>query len=210
MESAAYAPELQLVAVAAAAPAAELVPLVSQQWDNVVGWAIGPEVLVAWPAAYPGLSASQVASRTGLATYERLADQCILPAALKGAVLDVFGQTVFGVDPATVPEWRAAAEANTARPLAPGLPVLIAQGLKDTVVLPDTTALYVQTSCAAGSDLATLWMGDTGHLAAAKVSGPAVTTWLQQRFAGMPATSTCATSLPVSPATVPTATVPTA
>jgi len=203
MQAASYAPELQLVAVAAAAPAAELVSLVAQQWDNVVGWAIGPEVLVAWPAAYPELKADEVASRTGMATYRRLADQCILQAALKGAVLDVFGQTVFGVDPATVPDWRAAAEANTAQPLTPGLPVLVAQGLKDTVVLPNTTALYVQTSCAAGSDLATMWMGDTGHLAAAKVSGPAVTTWLQQRFAGVPATSTCDTSLPVAPATVP-------
>ena len=203
MDAATYAPELQLVAVAAAAPASELVALVAEQWNSTVGWAIGPEVLVAWPATYPELSADQVVSRAGLSSYKRLAEDCIFEAAVKGLVREGLGQTVFGVDPATVPAWRAAAERNSARPLAPGLPVLVAQGLKDGVVLPDTTALYVQTSCTAGSDLAVLWMGDTGHLAAAKVSGPAVTTWLQQRFAGVAATSTCDTSLPVAPATTP-------
>ncbi|MFM8773146.1 MAG: lipase family protein, partial [Actinomycetota bacterium] len=51
----AKAPDLDLVGVAAAAPAAELTPIVDAQWAGAVGWVIGPEAAIAWSAIDPSL-----------------------------------------------------------------------------------------------------------------------------------------------------------
>jgi len=45
--SASYAPELQLVGTVASAPAAELVPLLNEQYGTAADWVIGPLVAVA-------------------------------------------------------------------------------------------------------------------------------------------------------------------
>src|SRR5207245_9782936 len=74
--AASYAPELHLVAAGAAAPAAEVVPLFRQQYDKAIVWAIGPEVAVAWPASYPGLTASGVLTPAGLRAYRQVAQLC--------------------------------------------------------------------------------------------------------------------------------------
>ena len=48
-----FAPELELLGVAAAAPAAELTQILGKQWDTVVSWVIGAEVMRSWPLQYP-------------------------------------------------------------------------------------------------------------------------------------------------------------
>ena len=80
------------------------------------------------------------------------------------------------------------------------MPVLVAQGLDDTVVLPPTTALLERRWCAAGSRLTMAWLGDLGHLATGLTAGPLASTWFQQRFAGVEAGSTCGTVNPVDAA----------
>lgn len=195
-----YAPELQLVAAAAAAPAAELVPLIEQQWRNVVAWVIGIEIAKSWPAEYPSVRLD-VLTGTARRHFADMAEDCLEEGGIEALIRrDVFQEEFFAVDPMTVPAWRAAAEAQTPDPLPPGVPLLIAQGLADEVVLPNTTALLIERSCAAGTDLTTMWMGDTDHGKAAAVSGANVTTWLAQRFAGIPPEPTCAVPLPVDPA----------
>ncbi|MFZ4516290.1 MAG: lipase family protein [Acidimicrobiia bacterium] len=194
-----YAPELQLVAVAAAAPAAELGPLLDQQWNNGVGWAIGAEVLRAWPMTYPELSANQVTSKVGQRNYARVANECILDAALEGLARQYAGQQIFRSNPNGEPQWANRVAENTPPPFPATVPVLVIQGLADTIVLPNTTTLLAQRWCSAGSNLTTAWLGDQGHMTLGKVGGPLATTWLQQRLAGIPATSTCGTTLPVAP-----------
>jgi pimeloyl-ACP methyl ester carboxylesterase len=194
-----YAPELQLVSVAAAAPAAELEPLLEQQWKTSVGWAIGAEVLVGWPAAYPELSADQIATRAGRNNYKSIAEQCVLEAALEGTARKFLGQEIFSKDPNSDPQWHARILENTARPLPSEVPVMVIQGLDDDIVLPNTTAVLARDWCKAGSNITMAWLGDQGHMTLGKVGGPLATTWLQQRFAGIPAQSTCGTTIPVTP-----------
>ncbi|HEY3249217.1 MAG TPA: lipase family protein [bacterium] len=200
--SARYAPELQLIAAAAAAPAAELVSLMSQQFRSAIGWVIGPEVVRVWPDVYPGLAPSDVASPAGLRNYQRLAAECVFHSsmAIEAEIRSKLGESFFARDPSTVPAWRARAEENTPTPLAPAVPVLIAQGLADEVVLPNTTSLLAQRWCAAHSRLTMLWLKATNHVQVAGVAGPAVTAWLRQRAAGVTATATCGATLPVPPA----------
>ncbi|MEJ0073393.1 MAG: lipase family protein [Candidatus Saccharibacteria bacterium] len=50
-DAAAYAPELHLAGTVASAPAAELIPLLNEQYGTVADWVIGPLIATSWPAA---------------------------------------------------------------------------------------------------------------------------------------------------------------
>jgi hypothetical protein len=199
--AASYAPELQLVAAGAAAPAAEVVPLFRQQYDKAIVWAIGPEVAVAWPATYPGLTVSDVLTPAGLRAYRQTAQLCVVGAAVQGIVRqDLLRERFFSADPTSNPAWQAPLEANTA-PLPPaGVPLLIAQGLGDEVVLPNTTALLVQRYCAAGAPMTTFWDPGASHAQIATAAGPVFASWLAERSAGKPQQLSCGEPMPVAPA----------
>lgn len=195
------APELNLLGVAAAAPAGELADIMGAQWDTTVGWGIGPEVLISWPLADERLSAEEVATATGLRTYRQLAEDCTYDKQLLLEVLALraAGQKFFEVDPMTVPEWERFVAEQTPPPMPADMPVFLAQGMADEIVLAWPNAKLQDQWCAAGSTITALWMGGIGHLAAATTSGPSAVSWIADRFAGRPANRTCDTPPPVAP-----------
>lgn len=193
------APELTLVGVAAAAPAAELADIMGAQWSGLVGWAIGPEVMVSWPVMDPRLQAVDIMSAAGARQYERLAQEC---TSSKVLALDLVartyqGQQFFTRDPITSAPWRAYADEETPPPMPASMPVFIAQGTADDVVLPWPNALLAQRWCRAGSALSMLWMGGVSHNQAAEVAGPQAVWWIADRFAGRPAPRTCDNPAPI-------------
>ncbi len=196
-----YAPELDLTAVAAAAPAAELAPLLRLQRSTAVAWIIGPEVAAAWPLVYPDLDVDAVLTSEGKRFGPGIARRCIATTgAIEGLALQEIGGRYFARDPGTRPDWQRALADQTPPPLPADLPVLIGQGLADTVVLPPTTALLQQRWCAAGSRLTVDWIGTLQHIPAGNAVGPLAVTDFEQRRAGIPAGTTCGTTLPVAPA----------
>ena len=203
-EANSYAPELQLVGVAAAAPAAELASLVQLQWQSYVSWVIGSEVINTWPQFYPSLSAAQVATTAAQQNATAVGAACITsnPAALLAQFGPVLAQPFFSVDPATVPNWRAELDVNTPTPET-GVPVFVAQGQLDTVVLPSTTALLQQRWCASDASLTVDWYPSADHFSITAASAPSAMTWIGQRFAGQSAGNTCNQAPPVAPATNP-------
>lgn len=203
-ETADYGRGLQLVGVAAAAPAAELAALVNLQWQNYVSWVIGSEVIDLWPEFYPQLSASQVATPLAIQQSPALSAVCITSNVT--ALLQQFGsvltQPFFSVNPTTVSAWLAEFQANTPQP-ATGVPVFIAQGLQDDVVLPSTTALLDTQWCSQGSELTVQWYPTATHFTVPTVAAPSAVNWLAQVFAGQSPGSTCGQAPPVAPATTP-------
>jgi alpha-beta hydrolase superfamily lysophospholipase len=201
------APELELVAVAAVAPAAELVPLVSEQYADAVAWFIGPDVAAAWPQVYPDLSLDGVLTEAGRENAERIAHECIEDAALEGLVRrDLFGQRFFAVDPVTEDAWREAAGEQSAPVLDADLPLWVGESTADEIVLPGTTALYIQRSCEAGLAVQTAWVDETdgmGHAGLGNLLGPTVVGWVDQRFQGEAPPSSCSARPPVRPAVPP-------
>lgn len=200
-----YAPELKLVGVAAAAPAAELPALFAQQYDKVVAWAIGPSASVSWPLVYPDLPLRPVLSKKGLKDYRNLAFGCIEQEKGELALAAFTGEEFFEVNPMSNAAWYSVASRQTPPLSKIKVPVYVAQGLSDTVVLPNTTALFVKKACSSGVNITADWLGDTTHLQVAMVAGPSVVDWIQDRFNGVPATNSCAQPLPVLPARVPPA-----
>jgi alpha-beta hydrolase superfamily lysophospholipase len=195
------APELDLLGVAAAAPAAELADIMGAQWNTLVGWGIGPEVLVSWPYVDEELSADQVATATGMRTYEQLADDCTYDKQLTLEILGLraAGQDFFARNPMTLPAWSAFVADQTPPPLPPEMPVFLAQGMADEIVLAWPNAKLQNTWCEAGSTISALWMGGVGHLAAATTAGPSAVVWIADRFAGRAAERTCDVPPPVEP-----------
>ena len=194
----AAAPELDLVGVAAAAPAAELPEIVGAQWDTAVGWVIGPEIVTSWTAVDPTLPVEGAVSSAGIDSTERLAEECITPAALEGLIRNGLGGLYFDFDPMDSAPWATIVNEQTPDPLPAKMPVMIAQGTADQVVLAWPNALLQQDWCAAGSTLSMLWMGEIDHLAAAKTAGPEVVGWIADRFAGKEAKASCDGPIPVA------------
>ncbi len=200
-----YAPELELVGVAAAAPALELGDIMGAQWDTLVGWVIGSDVVESWPQYYPDLPVDEILTPVGQDIDARLASECIKESGLEGAgAARRSGQDFFSVDPTSVPAWAAAADDQTPPPLPADMPVFIAQGTADTVVLPWPNAIVQEEWCAAGSSISMLWMGGVNHIPAPRRPGRPSVAWLDDRFAGRPAPRTCDTPPPVA-AEVPAA-----
>ena len=200
-----YAPELKLIAVAAAAPAAELNALFSEQYNKVVSWAIGPDASVSWPLVYPNLPLDSVLTKKAIKNFKSSAYGCVMKELGELELKSVFKEQFFQIDPMTNSAWFSAASAETPPVSEIKVPIYIAQGLEDTVVLPNTTALLVEKACTAGKNITVDWLGNTTHTQAAVVSGPSVVAWMQDRFNNIPAANSCTQSLPIAPATEPSA-----
>ncbi len=198
--AASYAPELQLVGTAATAPAAELVPLFNEQNGQAIDWVIGPEAIISWPSVYTNLNAQDVLTSAGKNNYQQIAQKCIDAAAISGIVRNGLHQQFFNTNIMNIPAWKTAAQAQTAPILKPNQPVFVGETLADQVVLPNTTALYIQQACAANSNLTSLWLNDVGHIQLQTVIAPAVINWLGDRFASRTNISTCNQPLPIAPA----------
>jgi pimeloyl-ACP methyl ester carboxylesterase len=194
------APELDLVGAAAAAPASDLYATINQQWDKTVSWVIGPEVVVSWPDTYPGLDSTAVVSSAGENATESQAQDCLTAAGLFGlARQELVKETYFKVNPYTNEEWAKALDEQTPKPTKASMPIFVAQGTADEVVLANSTAAMQKQWCEAGSDLTMDWLGDVSHQDAGKVSGPAVVDWMADRFEGKPTTPNCEQTPPVAP-----------
>ena len=200
-----YAPELQLVGTVASAPAAELVPLLDEQYGTAADWVIGPLVAVSWPSADANLNAHNILTADGYSNYHKIANHCIVRATIAGVIRSVLGQKFFTTNLINVPAWRAMADAQSAPILAPTQPLFVIESKTDQVVLPNTTALYIQTACRNGSNLASLWLNNVAHQNIPAASSGNVVNWISDRFAHKQNVSSCAQPLPFVPAAVPRA-----
>lgn len=195
-----YAPELELKGTVAEAPAAELVPLLNVQYGTSADWVIGPIIVATWPAFNNQLQPQDVLSGLGERTYERIADQCIQKSALGGMLRTALKQKFFKSNPIDNPAWKAMAEAQSAPDLASDQPLLVVESKTDKVVLPATTALYIQQACAAGSNLQSLWIDKGAHQDIPALTYQQVFPWIADRFTDKPNQSSCDQAPAVTPA----------
>ena len=191
-------PDMELVAVAAAAPAAELNHIMEAQWPTVVGWVIGPEVTQGLPNIYPDMTLDGVVTPEGQKDMESFAMDCINTSGILGmARQGLLDQRFFASNPAENTAWFEAMNNQTPRPLL-GVPVLVVQSLADQIVLAWPNAVLQEKWCAAGSELDMMWLGKISHQDTAVTAGPSVVSWLEQRINGIPMIRNCETPAPVS------------
>jgi pimeloyl-ACP methyl ester carboxylesterase len=189
-----YAPELDLVGVAAAAPATELGNLMRDDIASTGGKNLLAMTLWSWQQVY-GAEMAKIVVPEAIPVVDKLADVCLesiidMPARLEaGKELDKAFLSI--QDPTTVDPWKTILAQNTIGTLPPALPVFIAQGTTDTTVDPQVTADYMQKLCVAGSRVAFDPVKGVGHLSIAKDSAVNVVAWIADRFAGAPVPTSC-------------------
>lgn len=198
--SAAYAPELSLKGTVASAPAAELTELLDAQYDTATGWVIGSIVAATWPAVNNSLNVDDVLSSAGQRAYQKLANKCIQKSAVSGLLRTALKQQLFSTNPIDVPAWKEMAEAQSGPTLAANQPLLVVESKADKVVLPSTTALYIQQACAAGSNLQSLWIDKGSHEVIPELTYQQVIPWIKDRFQGLANQSSCSQPPAVTPA----------
>jgi len=188
-----YAPELELVGVAAAAPATYLADLFEADRNTTAGRALTAMTLLSWSRLF-NVPVQQVVDPRAVGAFRRVANDCIETVSdllnLQQAVMGL--EPVFlRRDPTKVPAWRAIMDKNTPGRGSIRVPVFIAQGTADNVVPPRITRRYVAGLCRRGTRVTFLSMQGVSHGFAALNSRVAAVAWMTDRFRGKRARNDC-------------------
>jgi pimeloyl-ACP methyl ester carboxylesterase len=189
-----YAPELNLVGVAAAAPATDLRKLMIEDIDTSGGRNITAMTLWSWSRVYDAPMADVVMPQA-IPVINQLANDCIerfFDVLLRRGPTRALARSFLKVnDFADRQPWRSLLERNTPGPLSPRIPVFLAQGTTDNLVLPSITLAYRSKLCRSGSPVDMMMLPNIGHLMIARKAAPATVAWIADRFNGRPAPSNC-------------------
>lgn len=188
-----YAPGLRLAGVAAGAPVPDLVDLFKAGVKTAVGRLLIATALNAWGEIYGSSRTAAVLTPAGREAVAAVGRYCLyereLAASIPSATLaDVAlaRQPPWGRQP-----WRSIRAEDTPGEAPIGVPILITQGGGDRVVTVRATARLVRRLCAHGETVEERVYPGVGHVETGIVVTPDVATWIAERFAGRPATSTC-------------------
>jgi acetyl esterase/lipase len=189
-----YAPELDLVGVAAAAPATELRALLAEDINSAGGRNLAAMTLWSWSRVF-GAPIDRVVDPAAMPVVDQLAGECIesigdilfrrrtsRPLEQRFLAMPDF----YDAEP-----WRGLMAANTPGALPPGIPLLLAQGGADGLVRPQVTEDYKRRQCAAGSSVQMVFLKGANHGVIAHDAAPTAVEWMNSRFAGGPAPSDC-------------------
>ena len=191
-----YAPELQVRAVAVAAPAADLATLFNDDIADASGVTLGSYAFNAfesvYAAKYPGLELTSILTDAGAAATPGMAQLCLLGqhTELHDKALALVGNYIRS-DPATTEPWATMLAENTPGATPLGVPLFVAQGETDALVLLSATQQFVGKQCAAGEHVIFQTFPDTGHGEVALKAVPDVITFFAAVLAGNPPASTC-------------------
>jgi acetyl esterase/lipase len=191
-----YAPEIAVRAVAVAAPAADLATLFNDDIADASGVTLGSYAFAAfesvYSAQYPGLSLDQILTDAGAAATPGMAELCLLGqhTQLHDQALALVGNYIRN-DPATTQPWATMLAENTPGATPLGVPLFVAQGESDALVLPSATQGFVSKLCAAGQDVIFKMYPDTTHATIANKAAPDVVSFFGAVLAGNPPASTC-------------------
>lgn len=151
-----YAPELNIRAVAAAAPAADLKALMKTHLDDISGVTIGSYAFTAFSEIYAdrGADIDSILTPEAVAIQPQMNELCLLTHIeelheIAGPVVGKFTSA----DPTTTEPWATLLEENSAGASAFTAPLLIVQGLDDQLVRPADTEEYVEHAKSLGMDV---------------------------------------------------------
>ena len=184
-----YAPGLDLVAVAVAAPPTNLVANFAAIKSTGARALMTGYVSDSWSKIYD-IPLASFANGFGRMVIHQLAKDCTrFDAAFTNTTLLILSRQV----PHDLGEpWNTRSAENSIAPWRLKAPLLIAQGGKDDVVPESLTRDFASGSCKLGGNVRYIVDPDAGHLQISVTSTQATVDWLAARFAGGPAESDCA------------------
>jgi uncharacterized membrane protein HdeD (DUF308 family) len=191
-----YAPDVNVLGVAALAPASDLTALVGKVRDTLEGRVIASYILTAYSQIYPDVSFNHYVRPGARVIVRATARRCVeLPEAVASVATALPRQPIYRVDPLSGALGRRLAQNTPTGPIK--APLLIAQGLADPLVLPVVQTRYVRRLCADGQPLRYVTYQNRDHLSLLAPRSPPVAfllRWTTARFAGSRPTLSCGTA----------------
>lgn len=176
-----YAPELQIQAVAAAAPAADLTALMGSHLDDISGVTIGSYAFTAFASVYPEAPTDGILTPAALQLVPEMNQLCLLSNISE---LHRIGQPLVGdftrSDPTTTAPWEQLLVENSAGSTAFDAPLFIAQGLEDELVVPSDTTEFVKHEASLGIRVTYEEIPFATHGTVAYFAIPGLMAWLDR------------------------------
>jgi acetyl esterase/lipase len=189
-----YAPELDLVGVAAAAPATDLATLLGDDIGTGGGRNLTAMTLWSWSRLF-GAPIDRVVYPAAIPIVDRLAGECIesvYDLMLRRRTARPLEQKFLSVTNFyTTEPWRALMAANSPGTLPPQVPLFLAQGGADELVRPQVTRDYMKRQCAVGGKVRMLVLPNSNHGFIGRDAAAAAVDWMADRFAAVAAPSDC-------------------
>jgi len=189
-----YAPELDIEAVAVAAPAVDLGGLLDADIDDISGVTISAyafDVFVDVYGSTPGVSLESILVPAAVEVVPQMAELCLLG---QNSELHRIGEPFIDgafltADPATTEPWASLLRENTPGGVRLDAPLFVAQGATDTLVRPELTARFVAEQQGLGTAVTSIVIPGTGHGLVALRALPELLPWLDEHAPAAPATS---------------------
>ncbi len=190
----AYAPDLHLAGIAAAAPPTDLGPEITAPHGGTSGALFDAYVYYSWSQTY-AVPLTGIINPAFIPATLKTAAKCVGSlgqgiAAFRSA--SALNNTAFLTNPPQTTEpWATLFTQNSPGHAPLVAPALITQGTADTTVEPHYTDRFVKNACAQHEVIDYQKLQGVSHLVSGYKSLPLVTTWIASRFAGKPAPNTC-------------------
>ncbi|WP_244242237.1 alpha/beta fold hydrolase [Nocardioides seonyuensis] len=150
-----YAPELEVVGIAAVSPAADVPALAANLPDATLGELFSSYVLAAYASHYPDITLEEQVIPPARTLVREIADRCLAEPSILASLASVLSvardRSVYAVPPAEGPLGARLRENVPTGPFT--APVLVAQGEADSLVLPHVQQDYVDGLCGAGESV---------------------------------------------------------
>ena len=188
-----YAPDLEILGVAAIAPAANIKTILAMnaQADKL----FGPYLAQAYSRFYPDITFEQALRPEALDAARQMVNLCAFVPPEDPQRIEALAATFDG--PALATSSNKALQARLEQNTADGpiqAAVVIAQGLSDNIVPPSATDAYVEERCAAGQRLEYWTFAGRDHLTIIQPDSPLeelLFRWTMARFANEPQATGC-------------------
>lgn len=190
-----FAPELQLIGVAALAPASDLKGLVQASKSGMFGKIVSSYVIAAYAQAYQDVKVDDYVGFGSRIIAGDMSKRCVAGYQTLFSVLETFllpAEGIFRKDPTSGPLGTRLGE-NTPTNIVPA-PLLIAQGEIDDLVLPEVQKRYVNARCSAGQRIDFRTYPGRDHVSVVAPDSPLapeLIQWTRDRVEGKPARNTC-------------------
>jgi pimeloyl-ACP methyl ester carboxylesterase len=188
-----YAPDLEILGVAAIAPAANIKNILAM--NVAVDKRFGPYIALAYSRFYRDITFEQAIRPEALDAARQIVNLCEFVPPEDPERIDALAATFDG--PALATSSNKALQARLEQNAPDGLikaPVVIAQGLSDSVVPSSATDAYVEERCSAGQRLDYWTFAGRDHITIAQPGAPLeelLIRWTMARFANEPQAPGC-------------------
>src|SRR5436190_18069760 len=188
-----YAPDLEILGVAAIAPAANIKNILAM--NSEADKRFGPYIALSYSRFYPDITFEQALRPEALDAARQIVNLCGFVPPEDPERIEALAATFDG--PALATSSNKALQARLEQNTPDGLikaPVVIAQGLSDTVVTSSATDAYVEDRCSSGQRLEYWTFTGRDHLTIFQPGTPLeelLLSWTTARFANEPLASGC-------------------